>query len=494
MSALEVLSVVSEVYPLVKTGGLADVAGALPGALAAEGVAVRTLVPGYPAVKAALEKPKAVMKIADLFGGPAKVLAARGGGLDLFVIDAPHLYDRPGNPYADADGVEWPDNPFRFAALARVAARIGIEGAAGFHPAVVHAHDWQAGLTAAYLEYDGRRRPGTVATIHNLAFQGQYPKDLLGPLALPDHAWAVDGVEYYDTIGFLKAGLRMSDRITTVSPTYAAEIRSGEGGMGLSGLLQGRAGVVSGILNGIDTDVWNPATDPLIAAHYDAASPSSRRANKAALQQRMGLRVDRKAMVFGVVSRLSWQKGLDMVLAGLETILACGGQLALLGSGDRDLVDGFRRAATAHPGRVACIIGYDEGLAHTIQAGSDVLMVPSRFEPCGLTQLCALRYGAIPLVTRVGGLADTIIDANEMALEAGTGTGVMFTPPHADMFRAAVQRAAGLYEDQSIWRRLMKNAMRTDVSWGRSAARATSLASMIVSARPPTRATSGIAP
>ncbi|MDK9697477.1 MAG: glycogen synthase GlgA [Siculibacillus sp.] len=483
MSALEVLSVVSEIFPLVKTGGLADVAGALPGALAQEGVAVRTLVPGYPAVKAALEKSKVVLRIGDLFGGPAKVSAGRAAGLDLFVIDAPHLYDRPGNPYHDADGDDWPDNPFRFAALAKVAAEIGLSGAGGFHPAVVHTHDWQTGLTAAYMEYDGRKRPGTVATIHNLAFQGQYPKELLPALHLPDHAWGVDGVEYYDTIGFLKAALRMSDRVTTVSPTYAAEIRSGEGGMGLSGLLQGRSGVVSGILNGIDTDVWNPAIDPLISSHFDAATPSSRRPNKSALQRRMGLRVDRHAMVFGVVSRLSWQKGLDMVLDGIETILSAGGQLALLGSGDRDLVDGFRRAATAHPGRVACIIGYDESLAHLIQAGSDVLMVPSRFEPCGLTQLCALRYGAIPLVTRVGGLADTIIDANEMALDAGTGTGVVFTPPNVDMFRAAIQRAALLHEDQTTWRRLMKNAMRTDVSWARSAARYASLYRGLVAER-----------
>lgn len=483
MSELPVLSVVSEVYPLIKTGGLADVAGALPGALAAEGVAVRTLVPGYPSVMAALDKPKTVMKLPALFGRPAKVLAARAAGLDLFVLDAPHLFDRPGNPYHDGEGKDWPDNPFRFAALAKVGAEIGLGGVSGFKPAVVHTHDWQTGLTAAYMDYDGRKRPGTVATIHNLAFQGQYPKDLLEPLGLPPHAWGVDGVEYYDTIGFLKAALRMSDRVTTVSPTYAAEIRSGEGGMGLSGLLSGRANVVSGILNGIDTGVWDPATDPLLAARYDAATPSSRRPNKSALQRRFGLKVDRNAMVFGVVSRLSWQKGLDMVLDGLDAILAAGGQLALLGSGDRDLVDGFRRAATAHPGRVGVQIGYDESLAHMIQAGSDVLMVPSRFEPCGLTQLCALRYGAVPLVTRVGGLADTIIDANEMALEAGTGTGIVFTPPHVDMFRAAVQRAAALHADQTTWRRLMKNAMRTDVSWGRSAARYASLYRGLVAER-----------
>ena len=483
MAALQVLSVVSEIFPLVKTGGLADVAGALPGALAAEGVEMRTVVPGYPAVKAALEAPKTVARIADLFGGPATIVAARAAGLDLFVVDAPHLFDRPGNPYHDGDGVDWPDNPFRFAGLARAAAEVGLGAVDGFRPAVVHTHDWQTGLTAAYMEYDGRDRPGTVATIHNLAFQGQYPKELLAPLGLPPHAWGVEGVEYYDTIGYLKAALRMSDRITTVSPTYAAEIRSGEGGMGLAGLLAGRAEVVSGILNGIDTDVWDPAKDPLLPNHYDAVSSWSRRGNKSALQRRFKLRADRQAMVFGVVSRLSWQKGLDMVLEGIETILACGGQLALLGSGDRDLVAGFRRAAAAHPGRVGCIIGYDESLAHLIQAGADVLLVPSRFEPCGLTQLCALRYGAIPLVTRVGGLADTIIDANEMALEAGTGTGIMFTPPNVDMFRAAVQRAAGLYEDQDVWQRLIRNAMRTDVSWARSAARYAALYRGLVAER-----------
>jgi starch synthase len=444
---------------------------------------MRTVVPAYPAVKAALEDRETVMTIADLFGGPAKVVSGRAGGLRIFAIDAPHLYDRPGNPYQGADGVEWPDNPFRFAALAKVAAEIGLGGAGGFKPAVVHTHDWQAGLTAAYLEYDGRRRPGTVATVHNLAFQGQYPKGMLAALKLPPHSWGVEGVEYYDTIGFLKASLRMSDRITTVSPTYAAEIRSAEGGMGLAGLLAGRSEVVSGILNGIDTEVWNPATDPLVAAHYDTVSPWSRRPNKAALQRRLRLRTDRQSMVFGVVSRLSWQKGLDMVLEGLETILACGGQLALLGSGDHDLVAGFRRAAAAHPGRVACVIGYDESLAHLIQAGSDVLLVPSRFEPCGLTQLCALRYGAIPLVTRVGGLADTIIDANEMALEAGTGTGIMFTPPNADMFRAAVQKAAALYEDQTVWQRLIRNAMHTDVSWARSATRYAALYRDLVTER-----------
>lgn len=483
MAATKVLSVVSEIYPLIKTGGLADVAGALPGALAAEDVEMRTVVPGYPAVLAALEKGETVLKMKDLFGGPATVVAGRAEGLDLFVLDAPHLFDRPGNPYHDAEGVDWPDNPFRFAALAWVAAQIGVGSVPNFVPDVVHTHDWQTGLTAAYLEYDGRVRPGTVATVHNLAFQGQYPKDMLGDLRLPPRAWGVDGVEYYDTIGFLKAALRMSDRVTTVSPTYSAEIRTGEGGMGLGGLLAGRSSVVSGILNGIDTDVWNPATDPLVPSHYDAATPSSRPPNKSALQRRFGIKVDRKAIVFGVVSRLSWQKGLDMVLEGIDTILGVRGQLVLLGSGDRDLVEGFRQAAAAHPGRVGVEIGYDESLAHLIQAGSDVLLVPSRFEPCGLTQLCALRYGAIPLVTRVGGLADTIVDANEMAIDAGAGTGVMFSPPNSEMFRAAVERAAAMRADRPLWRKLMKNAMRTDVSWNRSAARYAKLYRDLVSER-----------
>ena len=465
MTSLAVLSVASEIYPLVKTGGLADVAGALPGALAAEGVAMRTLVPGYRAVMAALREAGPVHRMPDLFGGPARILAGVAGGLDLAVVDAPHLFDRPGNPYTGPDGRDWPDNPLRFAALARAAADIGLGRTVLPRPDVVHAHDWQAGLAPAYLHYAGEPRPGTVVTVHNLAFQGQAPAALLGALGLPPASWAFDGVEYYGTIGYLKAGLQLADRITTVSPTYALEIRETEAGMGLDGLLRARASVLHGILNGIDTAVWDPAADPHLPAPFDARHLKPRALAATALRERMGLDPAGEGPLFGVVSRLSWQKGLDLLHAALPALVRAGAQLALLGAGEPALEDGFRAAAQAWPGRVACRIGYDEGLAHLVQAGSDALVVPSRFEPCGLTQLCALRYGAVPVVSRVGGLADTVIDANDMALAAGVATGLQFAPVEQERLEAALLRAIALFHDRPVWRRLQKNGMSADVSW-----------------------------
>lgn len=465
MAQLSVLSIASEVFPLVKTGGLADVAGALPGALAAEGVSVRTLVPGYPAVMRALEQAETVHESSDLHGGPARLLVGRAGGLDLAVLDAAHLFSRAGGPYVEADGRDWPDNPFRFAALALMAAQVGLGRTALPRPDVVHAHDWQAGLAPAYLHYDGAARPGTVITVHNLAFQGQAAPSLLGPLGLPPEAYGVDGVEYYGTIGFLKAGLQLADRITTVSPTYAQEIRGPDAGMGLDGLLRARSAVVSGILNGIDTAVWDPAADPHLPEPYDARKPKGRAAAKAALQERLGLAPEPGALLYGVISRLSWQKGLDLLLDVLPDLLGHGAQLALLGAGEPALEQAFLSAASSHPRRIGCFIGYDEALAHLIQAGSEALLVPSRFEPCGLTQLCALRYGAIPVVANVGGLADTVVDANEMAIAAGAGTGVRFSPVSAFGLSAGLSRAAALHADPAVWKRLRRNAMATDVSW-----------------------------
>ncbi len=470
MSTLNVLSVASEIYPLVKTGGLADVVGALPAALAAEDIHVTTLVPGYPAVLAALEGAETVHIFHGLFGGDARLLSGRAAGLDLLVLEAPYLYDRPGNPYVGADGRDWHDNAIRFAAIARVAADLGLGLIGALQPDVVHAHDWQTGLAPAYMRYSGRPHAPSVMTVHNMAFQGQYGRGLMQALGLPPHAFSMEGVEYFGTIGFLKAGLQLADRITTVSPTYAVEIRTTEGGMGLDGLLRSRAGAVSGILNGIDDTVWDPATDPMIAAPFSAAKPAGRAANKAALQARIGLAPDPDALLFGVVSRLTWQKGLDLLLDRLGPLLATGAQLAILGSGEPGIADGFAHAALTNPGRVGMVNGYDEKLAHLIQAGSDVILVPSRFEPCGLTQLCALRYGAIPLVARVGGLTDTIIDANEVARAAGIGTGVQFGPVTGDHLEAAILRTADLWRDRAYWKTMQANAMKTDVSWRRPAA------------------------
>lgn len=470
MSDVTVLTVVSEVFPLVKTGGLADVAGALPSALLPEGVDVATLTPGYPAVMKAIREAETVIEAEQIFGGEARVLRAVAAGLDLFVLDAPHLFDRPGGPYTDPDGRDWPDNAFRFAALSRAGAQLALGFAPGFAPDVVHTHDWQAGLTAAYLHYDGRRRPGTVATIHNLAFQGQYPRELLSALGLPDEAFSIEGVEYYGMIGFLKAALALSDRITTVSPTYAAEIRTPDSGMGLDGLLRARGMAVTGILNGVDEDIWDPSVDPLIAEPFDLGTLARRPANKALLQRKFGLDDDPGALLFGVVSRLSWQKGQDLLLANLGILERIGAQLVVLGSGDADLEKQLLAAAAGQPSRIGAFIGYDEVTAHQIQAGADALLIPSRFEPCGLTQLCALRYGALPIVARVGGLADTIIDANEMALAAGLGTGLQFSPVTAEMLGATLERAARLWGEPEIWDELIENGMMTDVSWRRPAA------------------------
>lgn len=469
MTPLRVLSVTSEIHPLVKTGGLGDVAGALPAALAAHGVEARSLVPGYPAVLAALRNAAVVHSVPDLFGGPARVLEDTAAGLRLFCIDAPHLYNRSGTPYG-VDGTDFPDNPQRFAALSQMAAMIGLGGAGSFTPDVVHGHDWQAGLAPAYLHYAGTARPATVMTVHNLAFQGRFPAELLGALGLPLASYDVEGVEFYGGIGFLKAGLRLADAITTVSPTYAAEICTPEGGMGLDGLLRSRSGALSGILNGIDTTVWDPGADVHLVANFGAHSLRRRPRNKAALQARLGLAPDPAALLFGVVSRLTRQKGMDLLLDALPALLGHGAQLAVLGSGEPGLQDGFAAAANTHPGRVGLLAGFDESLAHLIQGGCDALLVPSRFEPCGLTQLCALRYGAVPIVSHVGGLVDTVIDANPAAQAAEVATGIQFAPVTATGLEHAIARTARLWPQPKAWVRMQRNAMRGDYGWSGPAA------------------------
>ena len=481
---MKVLSVASEIFPLVKTGGLADVVGALPAALAPHGIAMTCLVPAYPAVSAALKKPKVAASFDDFFGGAARILSGRVGAVDLLALDAPHLYERPGNIYTGLDGKDWPDNALRFGALSFAAAAVGRGAIAGYAPDIVHSHDWQAGLAPAYLHFGDGPRPATVISVHNLAFQGQFDAKLLNALRLPPNAFTMSGVEYYGTIGFLKAGLQLADRITTVSPTYAMEIRGAEAGMGLEGLLRQRSAQVSGILNGLDAAAWDPASDEHIAMQYERGTAVSAKArNKKALQQRLGLDVDAKALVLGVVSRLSWQKGLDLLLEAMPALVGSGAQLAMLGSGEPLLEAGYARAAQVHGGRVGVAFAYDEPLAHLIQAGSDALLVPSRFEPCGLTQLAALRYGTLPVVARVGGLADTVIDANEVALAAGVATGVQFAPVTREALEGALLRTAALWRDRPAWRRMQANAMRTDVSWTHPARRYAALYKELLASR-----------
>jgi starch synthase len=468
---IKVLGVASEMYPLLKTGGLADVAGALPGALARFGVQVHTLLPGHPAVLAGLQDARELGRWPTWFGGAARLLAGRHGALGLFVLDAPHLYDRAGNPYLDGSGRDWPDNAERYAALASAAARIAWGEVADFAPDLVHAHDWQAALLPAYLHYlgAGKARPATVLTLHNLAFQGQFKADVWSRLGLPAEAFAMQGLEYHGDIGYLKAGIHFADAITTVSPTYAREIRTLAGGMGLDAMLRWREGAVTGIVNGIDTDVWNPETDPLLAQRYGASSLDARIANKRALEQQFGLPAD-DAPLLCMISRLTAQKGIDLVTATLDAIVDGGARLVVLGTGDAALEDALRAGVRRHPERVAVRIGYDEGLSHLMQGGSDAILVPSRFEPCGLTQLYGLRYGCVPVVARVGGLADTVIDANDAALKAGVATGLQFAHISAEGLLDAVRKAVHLYRQPATWRRLQQAGMGADVGWQSSAA------------------------
>ena len=467
---IEVLSVASEVYPLIKTGGLADVAGALPGALGGRGVTMRTLVPGYPAVMSKLGGGRVVREIDDLFGVPAKLIAARVEGLDVIVIDAPVLYDRPGNPYVSPDGWDWPDNWKRFAALGWVAAELAHGLVEGYHPQLLHCHDWQAGLAPAYIKFGPTSHIKTVMTIHNIAFKGFFGADIFGQLRLPPHAFEMGGVEFYGGISYLKSGMECADYVTTVSPNYADEIRTPEFGMGLEGLLNGRAETVVGILNGIDVEAWNPATDPALAQTYAANTIQARQANKLAVAEKFGLD-GADGPLFCVISRLTDQKGMDLLLQTVDGLVDLGARLAVLGSGDAALEDGFRAAWARHPGKVSIITGYNEQLSHLMQGGCDAILIPSRFEPCGLTQLYGLRYGCVPVVSRIGGLADTVIDANPAALAAEVATGVVFDAGSAHALYEAIRRTVRLYHDDKVWKKIQRRGMKSDVSWDTSAAR-----------------------
>lgn len=455
---VKVLSVTSECAPLVKTGGLADVAGALPAALAGAGVEMRTLLPGYPAVMAAIGADATVLRTErELMGGPARVLEARAAGLDLLVLDAPHLFDREGSIYLGPGGKDWPDNPERFAALCWIAAEIARQD---WPAEIVHCHDWQAGLTPYFLR---DTTIPTVMTIHNIAFHGIAPAERIGPMRLDPADFHREGYEFWGRVSALKAGLVWAGKLTTVSPTYAQELMRQEFGMGLDGVMRARRGDLLGILNGIDEATWNPATDPLIAPYSD---PSGKAANKAALQKAMGL-PEAEGPLCVVVSRLTGQKGFDMLLDALPALLERGGQLALLGSGDAELEQAFHARAAERD--VAVRIGYDEALAHRLIAGGDAILVPSRFEPCGLTQLYGLRYGTIPVVALTGGLADTVINASPAALDKGVATGLQFHPVTAESLSGALSRLCDLWQSPENWAMLQRNAMSQPVGWKNSA-------------------------
>ncbi len=466
---MRVLHVAAEIFPLVKTGGLADVLGALPQALIGQGADVRLLLPGLPAITDAVLHQKTVCQIGPAFGA-ARVTLRLGrmpySHVPAYVIDAPYLYRREGSPYQDSTGLEWPDNVQRFALLGWVAAHLAAgELDAEWQPEVLHAHDWHAAMACAYVAAHPPTRTATVFTVHNLAYQGLFPSGDFNLLGLPSRFMASTGLEFHGQLSFMKAGLKFARRVTTVSPTYAREIATPEFGFGLDGVVRGRGTDVSGVLNGVDGTVWDPSSDSSLAQRYSAHEPAGKARCKEELQRELGLKVQAEAMMFGVVSRLTSQKGLDLMLAALPGLLKRGGQFVLQGAGEPVLEAAFLAAAKTHPTQVAVRIGYDEAFAHRLIAGSDAIVVPSRFEPCGLTQLYGLRYGTLPVVRRVGGLADTVVDAGD----AGAATGFVFDTATPGALDTALQRAAAAFARKPRWQALMQRAMAQDFSWKHAA-------------------------
>ena len=464
---MRVLYVSTEVYPALKTGGLADVNAALPRALIALGADVRLLLPAFPSIVAAASSVVPCAGLGPMFGANSvRILRGKLNDVPVYLIDVADFYARAGNPYIDAHGQDWPDNLQRFALLGAIASRFADGAIDGWRPDIVHGHDWHAGLAAAYLAARGGDRPASVFTVHNLSYQGVFDPESFALLGLPPHFFSLEGVEFYGRVNFMKAGLHFADRITTVSPTYAREIQTAAQGCGMEGLLRARAGALTGILNGVDETDWNAATDRRIAANYDRLRLAGKASCKSALRAEFGLAAGATGPLFGVVSRLSSQKGLDLLLSALPRLLAQDGQLALLGSGDSDLERGFVEAAAQYRGAVGVRIGYNEALAHAIVAGADVIVVPSRFEPCGLTQMYGLAYGTLPLVRRVGGLADTVRDA-----VFDDGNGFVFDEASVDALGEAVDRVSAGWRDASQWRALQMRAMNEDHRWAPSAGR-----------------------
>ncbi len=465
----KVLFVTSEAHPLIKTGGLADVSGSLPKALAALGTDIRIIMPNYQAIKTT----EAIYykSTLQLINAEVNILETRLPDSDVIVwlVDCPALFAYPGNPYLDERGETRVNNAERFALFCRIAVEVAMNRAyLGWQPDIVHCNDWQSGLVPALLSLE-TARPATIFTIHNMAYQGLFPKTSLATLNLPKALWHSNGIEFNDLLSFLKSGLAYSDRLTTVSPTYADEIQTAEFGYGLEGLLAHRQAVLSGIINGIDTQVWNPETDPNLSENFNASTLNKKLANKTSLQHRLALPIDGNPPVFALISRLVEQKGIDLILKCLPAMLDLPLQFVVIGSGDANFEQQLSGFAQARPDKMTVIIGYDEALAHLAEAGADMFLMPSRFEPCGLNQLYSQRYGTLPIVRKTGGLADTVVDTLPETLADNTATGFVFNAASAGALMEAIKRALLVYSQPDVWRQLQHNAMQTDRSWRKSA-------------------------
>jgi starch synthase len=469
---MKILFATSEIAPLIKTGGLADVSAALPAALHQMGVDIRVLVPGYPQILKSMPSLQHIVHFdrrpecpgANLFMGTMQ------NGVSLMVLVCPELYQRGGSPYQDEHGIDWIDNAQRFGLLSKITALLGSAASPlEWKPDVVHCNDWQTALAPAYMHYAQGAAP-CVMTVHNLAFQGVFPPETTVKLGLPAESFQQEGVEFFGSLSFLKAGLYYADRITTVSPSYAKEIQAEELGFGLQGLLASRQGILTGIVNGIDTDEWNPAADPNLAQPYDAADLRGKAINKLELQRKMGLQVDPDVPLFGLVSRFTHQKGLDIVLEAATQLLAMPAQLVFLGSGDAEMQRTVLELSHQHSGRVGAYVGFDEGLSHLIEAGVDIFLMPSRFEPCGLNQMYSQRYGTPPIVHATGGLIDTVVDTNAVSLARGDASGFVFDSMNVQGLLDTAQRAVTAYHDKKTWHKIQLNGMKRDFGWSQSAA------------------------
>jgi starch synthase len=481
---MKILFASSEVYPLIKTGGLADVSGSLPRAIRNLRHDIRLVLPAYRGVIAKAGKVKTVAKLAlEGAAGEVRILQGRlpGTNVTLYLVDSPAHFDRDGGPYGAPEGGDWPDNDQRFALFARAICALALDRAGlDWQPELVHGNDWQTGLVPALLSLEPRR-PATLFTIHNLAYQGLFPAASLEALKLPAAWWSMGGLEFYDQLSFIKGGLVFADWVSTVSPTYAREIQTPEYGCGLEGLLADRADHLTGILNGVDYRDWSPCNDAHLVRPYSARRPAGKADNKRALQQAFGLpQLD--VPLLGHVGRLVEQKGIDLLLEILPGLLARDVQLVLLGSGHAKLEKALQKLQADHPRQVGIRIGYSEPLAHRLEAGADLFLMPSRFEPCGLNQLYSLRYGTVPIVRRTGGLADSVVDATPERLADGTATGFQFDAAEAPELLAAIERALALYDQPEAWRKLVTRGMQQDFSWTRSAQRYLELYQQLVSA------------
>jgi len=475
---LNLLFVTSEAFPLIKTGGLADVSGALPKALknlAGFNGEIKILIPGYSEVLTKLNSLKSIASITvlnqscDLIIG--KLPNNEINNIEVIAIKNAGLYERSGGPYNDENGIDWPDNALRFAVLSRVASLLCSKKSLlrNWLPSIVHCNDWQTGLTPAYMKLIDNSSVKSLLSIHNLAFQGNFEESWLTRLELPQEHFKINGFEFFGKISFLKAGIYYADQLSTVSQTYAKEIQTELYGCGLQGLLQARKNDLSGILNGIDTQEWNPATDKYLPVHYSNQRITGKSRVKYLLQKQLGLKIDADAPLLGIVSRLTHQKGLDILPKIMPELIKKGCQFAILGSGDKVLEASFNALNRQYPENVSMYIGYQESLSHNIMAGSDMFIMPSRFEPCGLNQLYGLAYGTPPIVSATGGLTDSVCGVNSYTLKSKIATGFVIENVTSASLLGTIYLAIETWKDKKTWRSIQKNGMQKDVSWASSA-------------------------